>query len=179
MEFKKQLNKQAILFSLILLMPWLSFAALMINPEVINIVEGDTNRFKYMIMEQMIAITPVFILVTIITVLNYLLKPDLSRYFKIHIMLGLITNLICILILISFSVLSRWADGNLFEKLVELHIHLFWFVPMSSLLMEIIWLINQRVHQKPKEMIILSISNTGMCWLITYVLEFFIIGSYI
>lgn len=179
MEFKKQINKQAILFSLILLIPWLSFAALMIIPEVINIIEGDTNRFKYMVMEQMTAFAPALILITIIIVLNYLLKPDLGRYFKIHIMIGLVTNSICILILISLGVLSLWADGSLFEKLIELHIHLLWFVPMSSLVVEIIWLINQRVHRKPKEIIVLGVSNTGICWLITYVFEIFIIGSYI
>lgn len=175
----KYLHQQAIYLSLIIFLSWLVFAIFMLVPEALGIIAGEMNTFKYAIVEQMIAIVPALVLAIITTVLNYLLKPDLRKYFNLHIVFGLVTILICFLLLISFQFLSMWAEGSMYAKLAYLHMNLYWIVPVISLLTEIGLLIKQRVYQKPKELVILIVSHAGICLVITYVVELFIIGSHI
>lgn len=176
---KKQLNKQSLYFSLVILLSWLVFATFVLVPELIAIIAGEMNTFKYTIAEQMLAFVPALVLAIITTVLNYLLKPDLRKYFNLHMVFGLVTILICFLLLISFYFLSTWAEGSMYAKLAYLHMNLYWIVPVISLLTEIGLLIKQRVYQKPKELVILIVSHAGICLVITYVVELFIIGSHI
>lgn len=179
MAVKKQLNKQAVSFSLILFLSWFSFASFVIIPEIIDMIAGDTNTFKYNFPEQMTALVPAAVMIVITVALNYILKPDLSRYFKTHIVFGLVTVLICTILLISFIVLPDLVGGSLPSNLALLHMNLYWIVPAVSLLIEVGYYIKQRVYQKPKELIVLLASSASIGLLITYIAELFIIGSYI
>ncbi len=176
---KKQLHKQALYLSLIILLSWFVFATYVLVPEVIAIIAGEMNTFKYTIIEQAIAFIPALGLSVITIVLNYLLKPDLRKYFNLHIVFGLVTILICFLLLISFHFLSMWAEGSIYANLAYMHMNLYWIVPVISLLMEIGLLIIRRAYQKTKELVILIVSHAGICLVITYVVELFIIGSHI
>ena len=55
------------------------------------------------------------------------------RYSKIHNAFGLVTILVCTILLISFIVLPTWADGSLYLTFALLHINLYWIVPVASL----------------------------------------------
>ncbi|MBE6753982.1 MAG: hypothetical protein E7559_06510 [Ruminococcaceae bacterium] len=173
---KKQLNRQAISFSLVLFLSWFSVASFGIIPEIIDMIAGDTNTFKYAVPEQMMALAPAAIMIAITLALNYILKPDLSRSFKMHIAFGFVTILICTILLASFVVLSTWADGRLYSNLALLHINLYWIVPVVSLLIEAGCYIKQRLYQKPKELIVLLASSASICLLMTYIVELFVVG---
>ncbi len=179
MEVKKQLNRQAFSFSLILFLSWFSFASFVIIPEIIDMIAGETNTFKYAVPEQMMALVPAAIMIAITVALNYILKPDLSKYFKTHITFGLVTILVCTILLISFIALPTWADGSLYSNLALLHINLYWIVPAVSLLIEVIYYISQRVYRKPKDLIVLLVSSASICLPMTYIVELCIIFSYI
>lgn len=87
---KKQLNRQAISFSLVLFLSWFSFASFGIIPEIIDMIAGDTNTFKYAVPEQMMALAPAAIMIAITLALNYILKPDLSRSLRCILRSGLL-----------------------------------------------------------------------------------------
>ncbi len=177
---KRQLNKQAISFSLILFLSWFSFAAPMLIPGLGKMIAGEKHTLKYTIPEQMFALVPAAIMIAIMLALNYILKPDLSRYFKVHIAFGLVTILICTLLLISFIFfLPTIADDRLYSNLVLLHINLYWIIPVVSLLIEAGYCIKQRLYSKPKELIVLLTSSSSIVLLLTYVVELFIMGSHI
>ncbi len=149
MTDKKQLHKQAIAFSVIMLLSWME--PIVLIPAVI-----------------MIAITLFF---------NYYFKPDLSRYFKIHIIFGFVTNMICNILYICFYFLPSTINGSLYANLAYLYMNLHWIVPVVSLLLEVGYYIKQRLYKKPKEFIVLITSNAGICILFAYVITLFIIGS--
>lgn len=152
MEFKKQLHKQAIVFSVVLILSWMMLAGLQ-------------------------AMLPAVIMIVITVFLNYCLKPDLSRYFKIHVIFGLATNIICNILLISFNFLSPFIDGSLYAKLLYLHLNLHWIIPAVLMLLEIGYYMKRRLYKKPKELAVLVASNAGICVLITYIIVLFMIGS--
>ena len=152
MEFKKQLHKQAIVFSVVLILSWMMLVGLQ-------------------------AMLPAVIMIVITVFLNYCLKPDLSRYFKIHVIFGLATNIICNIIFISFYFLPSFIDGSLYAKLANLHINLHWIIPVVLMLLEMGYYIKQRLYKKPKELAVLVASNAGICVLITYIVVLFIAGS--
>lgn len=152
MTEKKQLHKQAIVFSVILIFSWMMLAGLK-------------------------AMLPAVIMIIITVFLNYCFKPDLSRYFKIHVVFGLVTNMICNILYISFFFLPTLTDGSLYAKLANLHINLHWIIPAVLMLLEIGYYIKQRLYKKPKELVVLITSNAGICVLITYIIVLFIAGS--
>lgn len=153
MTDKKQLHKQAIVFSIILLFSWMIlFAGLK-------------------------AMLPAVIMIVITVFLNYCLKPDLSRYFKIHVIFGLVINIICNILFISFYFLPSFTDGSLQAKLANLHMNLHWIIPAVLMLLEIGYYMKQRLYKKPKELAVLVASNAGICVLITYIIVLFIVGS--
>ena len=174
---KKQLNRQAISFSIILSLSWFSFAAFEIILGLGKVIAGNTNTFKYTVADQMLALVPIAVMIAIMLALNYTLKPDLSRYSKTHIVFGLVTILICTILLFSFIVLPSWSDGRLNSNLILLHINLYWIVPVVSLLIEVGYYIKQRLYRKPKELIILLASSASIGLLLTYIVELFIFGS--
>lgn len=112
MEFKKQLHKQAIVFSVVLILSWMMLAGLQ-------------------------AMLPAVIIIVITVFLNYCLKPDLSRYFKIHVIFGLATNIICNILFIGFYFLPSFTDGSVLAKLLYLHMNLHWIIPVVLMLLEI------------------------------------------
>lgn len=152
MECKKQLHKQAIVFSVILILSWMMFVGLQ-------------------------AMLPAVIMIVITVFLNYCLKPDLSRYFKIHVIFGLATNIICNILFISFYFLPSFTDGSLLAKLSYLHMNLHCIIPVVLMLLEMGYYIKQRLYIKPKELAVLVASNAGICVLITYIVVLFIAGS--
>lgn len=152
MEFKKQLHKQAIVFSVVLILSWMMLAGLQ-------------------------AMLPAVIMIVITVFLNYCLKPDLSRYFKIHVIFGLATNIICNILLISFYFLPSFTDGSVLAKLSYLHMNLHWIIPVVLMLLEMGYYIKQRLYKNPKELAVLVASNAGICVLITYIVVLFIAGS--
>lgn len=152
MASKIQLHKQAIVFSVVLILSWMMLAGLQ-------------------------AMLPAVIMIVITVFLNYCLKPDLSRYFKIHVIFGLATNIICNIIFISFYFLPSFIDGSLYAKLANLHINLHWIIPVVLMLLEMGYYIKQRLYKKPKELAVLVASNAGICVLITYIVVLFIAGS--
>ena len=152
MASKIQLHKQAIVFSVVLILSWMMLAGLQ-------------------------AMLTAVIMIVITVFLNYCLKPDLSRYFKIHVIFGLATNIICNIIFISFYFLPSFIDGSLYAKLANLHINLHWIIPVVLMLLEMGYYIKQRLYKKPKELAVLVASNAGICVLITYIVVLFIAGS--
>ncbi len=116
------------------------------------------------------AFVPAAIMIAITVALNYILKPDLSRYFKTHTVFGLVTILVSTLILSSFLVLMYLAD-DLPSDIFLLYINLFWIVPALSLLIEVIYYISQRVYKKPKELIVLLVSSASVTLAMTYYIE--------
>lgn len=152
MECKKQLHKQAIVFSVILILSWMMFVGLQ-------------------------AMLPAVIMIVITVFLNYCLKPDLSRYFKTHVIFGLVINIICNILFIGFYFLPSFTDGNLYAKLANLHMNLHWIIPVVLMLLEIGYYIKQCLYKKPKELAVLVASNAGICVLITYIVVLFIAGS--
>ena len=152
MEFKKQLHKQAIVFSVVLILSWMMLAGLQ-------------------------AMLPAVIMIVITVFLNYCLKPDLSRYFKIHVIFGLATNIICNILFIGFYFLPSFTDGSVLAKLLYLHMNLHWIIPVVLMLLEMGYYIKQRLYKKPKELAVLVASNAGICVLITYIVVLFIAGS--
>ena len=152
MASKIQLHKQAIVFSVVLILSWMMLVGLQ-------------------------AMLPAVIMIVITVFLNYCLKPDLSRYFKIHVIFGLATNIICNIIFISFYFLPSFIDGSLYAKLANLHINLHWIIPVVLMLLEMGYYIKQRLYKKPKELAVLVASNAGICVLITYIVVLFIAGS--
>ena len=152
MEFKKQLHKQASVFSVVLILSWMMLAGLQ-------------------------AMLPAFIMIVITVFLNYCLKPDLSRYFKIHVIFGLATNIICNILFIGFYFLPSFIDGSLLAKLLYLHMNLHWIIPAVLMLLEMGYYIKQRLYKKPKELAVLIASNAGISVLITYIVVLFIVGS--
>ena len=152
MASKIQLHKQAIVFSVVLILSWMMLAGLQ-------------------------AMLPAVIMIVITVFLNYCLKPDLSRYFKIYVIFGLATNIICNIIFISFYFLPSFIDGSLYAKLANLHINLHWIIPVVLMLLEMGYYIKQRLYKKPKELAVLVASNAGICVLITYIVVLFIAGS--
>lgn len=152
MEFKKQLHKQAIVFSVVLILSWMMLAGLQ-------------------------AMLPAVIIIVITVFLNYCLKPDLSRYFKIHVIFGLATNIICNILFIGFYFLPSFTDGSVLAKLLYLHMNLHWIIPVVLMLLEMGYYIKQRLYKNPKELAVLVASNAGICVLITYIVVLFIAGS--
>ena len=152
MTDKKQLHKQAIVFSVVLILSWMMLAGLQ-------------------------AMLPAVIMIVITVFLNYCLKPDLSRYFKIHVIFGLVTNMICNILYLSLAFLSPLTDGSLYANLLHLHINLHWIIPAVLMLLEIGYYIKERLYKKPKELAFLIASNAGICVLITYIIVLFMIGS--
>ena len=152
MEFKKQLHKQAIVFSVVLILSWMMFAGLQ-------------------------AMLPAVIMIVITVFLNYFFKPDLSLYFKTHVIFGLATNIICNIIFISFYFLPSFTDGSVLAKLLYLHMNLHWIIPVVLMLLEMGYYIKQRLYKKSKELAVLIVSNAGICVLITYIIVLFIAGS--
>lgn len=152
MEFKKQLHKQAIVFSVVLILSWMMLAGLQ-------------------------AMLPAVIMIVITVFLNYCLKPDLSRYFKIHVIFGLATNIICNILFIGFYFLPSFIDGSVLAKLSYLYMNLHWIIPAVLMLLEIGYYIKERLYKKPKELAFLIASNAGICVLITYIIVLFMIGS--
>lgn len=152
MTDKKQLHKQAIVFSVILILSWMMFVGLQ-------------------------AMLPAVIMIVITVFLNYCLKPDLSRYFKIHVIFGLATNIICNILFISFYFLPSFTDGSLYAKLANFHMNLHWIIPAVLMLLEMGYYVKQRLYKKPKELAVLVASNAGICVLITYIVVLFIAGS--
>ncbi len=171
---KKQLNKQAFLFSLILFLSWFSFASFVLIPDL---NKEYINNLKYTFPEQLQALVPAAVMIVLTLALNYILKPDLSKYFKMHVSFGLVTILLCTLILISFIVLPTWADGPLHANLALLHINLYWIVPAVSLLIETVICIRQRLYKNPKALLVLLVSNAGICMILTYLAELYFIFS--
>lgn len=152
MEFKKQLHKQAIVFSVVLILSWMMLVGLQ-------------------------AMLPAVIMIIITVLLNYCLKPDLSRYFKIHVIFGLATNIICNILFIGFYFLPSFTDGSVLAKLLYLHMNLHWIIPVVLMLLEMGYYIKQRLYKKPKALAVLVASNAGICVLITYIVVLFIAGS--
>lgn len=152
MEFKKQLHKQAIVFSVVLILSWMMLVGLQ-------------------------AMIPAVIMIVITVFLNYCLKPDLSRYFKIHVIFGLATNIICNILFIGFYFLPSFIDGSLYAKLANLHMNLHWIIPVVLMLLEMGYYFKQRLYKKPKALAVLVASNAGICVLITYIVVLFIAGS--
>ena len=153
MTGKKQLHKQAIVFSIILLFSWMIlFAGLK-------------------------AMLPAVIMIIITVFLNYCLKPDLSRYFKKHVIFGLAINIICNILFISFYFLPSFIGESLYAKLANLHMNLHWIIPVVLMLLEIGYYMKERLYKKPKELAVLITSNAGICVLITYIIVLFIVGS--
>lgn len=152
MTDKKQLHKQAIVFSVVLILSWMMLAGLQ-------------------------AMLPAVIMIVITVFLNYCLKPDLSRYFKIHVIFGLATNIICNILFIGFYFLPSFTDGSVLAKLLYLHMNLHWIIPVVLMLLETGYYIKQRLYKKPKELAVLFASNAGICVLITYIVVLFIVGS--
>ncbi len=173
---KKQLNTQALSFSLVLFLSWFSFSAFEIIPGLGKVIAGKTNTFKYTIADQFLALLPVAVMIAITLALNYILKPDLGRYSKTHITFGLVTILICTMLLFSFTVLPSWAGGSLYSSLALLHINLYWIVPVVSLLIEAGYYFKQRMYQKPRELIVLLASSASIGLLLTYAFKLFVIG---
>ena len=120
---------------------------------------------------------PAVIMIVITVFLNYFFKPDLSRYFKTHVIFGLVINIICNMLFISFYFLPSFTDGSLYAKLANLHINLHWIIPAVLMLIEMGYYIKQRLYKKPKELAVLITSNAGICVLITYIVVLFIVGS--
>ena len=152
MTDKKQLHKQAIVFSVVLILSWMMLAGLQ-------------------------AMLPAVIMIIITVLLNYCLKPDLSRYFKIHVIFGLATNIICNILFIGFYFLPSFTDGSVLAKLLYLHMNLHWIIPVVLMLLEMGYYIKQRLYKKPKALAVLVASNAGICVLITYIVVLFIAGS--
>jgi len=152
MTDKKQLHKQAIVFSVILILSWMMLAGLQ-------------------------AMLPAVIMIVITVFLNYCLKPDLSRYFNIHVIFGLVTNMICNILFIGFYFLPSFTDGSVLAKLLYLHMNLHWIIPVVLMLLEMGYYIKQRLYKNPKELAFLIASNAGICVLITYIIVLFMIGS--
>ncbi len=152
MASKKQLHKQAIVFSVILILSWMMLVGLQ-------------------------AMLPAVIMIIITVFLNYFLKPDLGRYFKIHVIFGLAINIICNILFISFYFLPSFTDDSLLAKLSYLHMNLHWIIPAVLMLFEIGYYMKQRLYKKPKELAVLIASNAGFCVLITYIVVLFIAGS--
>ena len=152
MEFKKQLHKQAIVFSVVLIVSWMMLAGLQ-------------------------AMLPAVIMIVITVFLNYFFKPDLSLYFKVHVIFGLVINIICNMLFISFYFLPSFTDGSLYAKLANLHMNLHWIIPAVLMLLEMGYYVKQRLYKKPKELAVLVASNAGICVLITYIVVLFIAGS--
>jgi len=167
---KKQLNRQAIFFSLILFLSWFSFAGFQF------IFALGKTAFKYTAAEQMLVFVPTAIMIAATLALNYILKPDLSRHFRMHIGFGLVTILICTVLVISFIALPSWAEGRLHSNLALLHMNLYWIVPVVSLLMEVGCYIRQRLYKKPKELIVLLVSSASIGLLMTYIAELYVVG---
>ena len=92
MDLKKQLNKQAIVFSVIMSLSWLTYAAFMIVPEIVDKLNGRMNTLKYAVSEQLCVLVPTVILIVVFLILNYILKPGLGKYFKVHVILGLVAT---------------------------------------------------------------------------------------
>ncbi len=174
MTDKKQLHKQAILLSLNIFLAGLVLPLLMFKEEYL------------------VALIPALVLIAIIIIINYVLKPDISRYIKIHSILGFITSLVCFLIVFIFtygaffisllilkflSFLSVEILTNIEVKLLYLLMNLYFIVPLISFLTEIGVLVKQRLYKKPKEFLVLITSNAGICVLITYIVVLFIVGS--
>lgn len=174
---KKQLNKQAISFSLVLFLSWFSFASLVHIPGLVKMIAGEAHLSKDGVLGQMLALVPAAIMIAITVALNYILKPDLSRYFKTHITFGLVPILLCTLILASFIILVNLPGDRMPSDLLLLYINLYWIVPALSLLIEVIYYISQRVYKKPKELIVLLVSNANISLLITYYIELCLIMS--
>lgn len=177
MTDKKQLHKQAIILSLNIFLSGF-------------VLPLFTFNLKYIFV-----LTPMLILTFITIILNYLLKPDLSQYIISHSILGLFTGCVCFFILGFFrifliliilpyffiqSFLFFLPDGeSIFDIFACLFEILYWIVPVFSLLMEIGLLIKQRVYKKWREFLILIVSHTGICLIITYIVGLFVIGAYI
>lgn len=171
MSNKMQLHNQALWGSLIIVLSWFVFVAFMLIPI-------DTITFKYMIVEQAVTVIPVLILLTLYILLNYLLKPDLGKCFKLHMLFGFVTVFICVALLISFKfVLPMFGMESVYATLAIIHMNLYWIVPVVSLLTELVILIKQRMIHNAKEVTVLILSHAGICLLITYVVELLIIGS--
>ncbi len=155
MTDKKQLHKQAIVFSIIMLFSWM------------------------ILFTGLKAMLPAVIMIVITIFLNYCLKPDLSRYFKTHVIFGLVINIICNILFISFYFLPSFTftDGSLYAKLANLHINLHWIIPVVLMLLEIGYYMKERLYKKPKEFAVLITSNAGICVLITYIIVLFMVGS--
>ena len=152
MASKIQLHKQAIVFSVVLILSWMMLAGLQ-------------------------AMLTAVIMIVITVFLNYCLKPDLSRYFKIHVIFGLATNIICNILFIGFYFLPSFTDGSVLAKLLYLHMNLHWIIPVVLMLLEMGYYIKQRLYKKPKALAVLVASNAGICVLITYIVVLFIAGS--
>lgn len=174
MTEKRKPDYHVLLICFIMLLPWFSYILFMLSG--MNV--GDKNALGYIFPEQLIALVPAAVMIAITLFLNHLFKPDLSAYFKIHMSIRLVTNLICIMLLTGFVVLSNSSGGSLGSILILL-IFLYWFVPIISMLMEIGLLISQRVYQQPKEFAVLLVSNAGAALLLTLIFELFILGSHL
>lgn len=171
MSNKMQLHNQALWGILIIVLSWFVFVAFMLIPI-------DTITFKYMIVEQTVTVIPVLILLTLYILLNYLLKPDLGKCFKLHMLFGFVTVFICVALLISFKfVLPMFDMESVYATLAIIHMNLYWIVPVVSLLIELVILIKQRMIHNAKELAVLILSHAGICLLITYIVELMIIGS--
>ena len=179
MDLKKQLNKQAIVFSVIMSLSWLTYAAFMIVPEIVDKLNGRMNTLKYAVSEQLCVLVPTAILIVVFLILNYILKPDLERCFKVHVILGLVANLINLMLLSIYSILAFGTDVVIGAKLALFFLNSFWIVAVISILAEIVFFIKAGVHKQPKTMAVLSVSNAGICLLCTYIAEIMVMRSYI
>lgn len=173
MAEKKRLNKQAIILSLNIFISGLIFPLQMFDSE------------------QLIVMIPTLVLIVATIALNYWLKPDLNQYIIFHCILGFITWLVCFSLIyclpygvIFLGLISYFFDlpmkhfNMIFSALEYLVIILYWIVPLLSLLVEIIFLIKQRVYRKAKEFILLLVSHVGICLMSVYIVEYFILDLF-
>ena len=179
MDLKKQLNKQAIVFSVIMSLSWLTYATFMIVPEIVDKLNGRMNTLKYAVSEQLCVLAPTAILIVVFLILNYILKPNIGKCFKTHVILGLVTNLINLMLLSAYSILAFLTDIVLNANVALFFLNSFWVIAVISILAEIVFFIKAGVHKQPKTMAVLSVSNAGICLLCTYIAEIMVMRSYI
>ncbi len=179
MESKKKLNKQAIAFSVIMSLSWLTYASFMIIPEVVDRLNGRMNTLKYAVGEQLCVLVPTVILIAVVLVLNYFLKPDLGRYFKLHVIVGLITNLINVMLLTAYGILAFWTDVVISANVALFFLNSYWVIAVVSILAEIGIFIKLHVYKHPKSLAVLLVSNAGISLLCTYIAEIMVMRSYI
>lgn len=131
-------------------------------------------------MEAAVLILPVLITTGVIG-LMFLLKVELNVHYVTHIIIGIITNIVCGVLVISMFNIDgvQLLPDAVTQGLIIFMATGFFIIPIMCFVIELIILLIRKVYKNPKAFIIYLLSNVGINLYLVYLGQLFVIASMI